>query len=55
MSAQILDGKALAAKMKENIRLEAAALRRQPGLAVILVIYIRHVIKVNRERRRSRL
>jgi len=25
------------------------------GLAVILVIYIRHVIKVNRERRRSRL
>ena len=37
MSALILDGKALAAKMKENIRLEAATLPRQPGLAVILV------------------
>ncbi len=52
MSAQILDGKALAAKMKENIRLEAAALRRQPGLAVILVgdngasqVYVRNKVK----------
>ena len=37
MAATILDGKALAAKMKENIRAEAAALSRRPGLAVILV------------------
>ena len=37
MSAKILDGKALAAKMKEEIRTEAAKLPRQPGLAVILV------------------
>lgn len=52
MSAQILDGKALAAKMKENIRLEAAALQRQPGLAVVLVgdngasqVYVRNKVK----------
>lgn len=37
MSAVIMDGKALAAKKKEEIREKAAQLRRQPGLAVILV------------------
>ena len=37
MSAVILDGKALAAKMKERVASESAALSRKPGLAVILV------------------
>ena len=37
MAAIILDGKALAAKMKERVRGSAAALPRKPGLAVILV------------------
>ncbi len=37
MPATILDGKKLAAKCKEQIRLEAAALPRKPGLAVIIV------------------
>ena len=37
MAATILDGKALAAKMKESIRGSAAVLPRRPGLAVILV------------------
>ena len=32
-----IDGKALAAKVKEQVRAEAAKLRRQAGLAVILV------------------
>ena len=52
MSAKILDGKALAAKMKEEIRTEAAKLPRQPGLAVILVgdngasqVYVRNKVK----------
>ena len=35
--AQILDGKALAKKIKEQVAVEAAALPRRPGLAVILV------------------
>ena len=35
--ATILDGKALAAKCKENVKEEAAALARTPGLAVIIV------------------
>lgn len=35
--AQILDGKALAKKIKEQVAAEAAALPRKPGLAVILV------------------
>ena len=35
--AQILDGKALAKKIKEQVAAEAAALPRRPGLAVILV------------------
>lgn len=37
MAATLIDGKALAAKMKENVRAEAEALPRKPGLAVILV------------------
>lgn len=37
MAATILDGKALAAKCKEEVRQEAAGLPRKPGLAVILV------------------
>ena len=37
MAATILDGKALAAKCKEEVRQEAAGLSRKPGLAVILV------------------
>ena len=52
MSAGILDGKALAAKMKEAIRAEAAQLPRRPGLAVILVgdngasqVYVRNKVK----------
>ncbi len=35
--ATIIDGKALAAKVKEQVRQEAASLPRRPGLAVILV------------------
>ena len=35
--AQILDGKALAKKIKEQVAADAAALPRRPGLAVILV------------------
>lgn len=49
MSAVIMDGKALAVKKKEEIREKASQLRRQPGLAVILVgdnpasqIYVRN-------------
>lgn len=37
MSAVILDGKAVAAKKKQEIREKCALLRRQPGMAVILV------------------
>lgn len=37
MAATRIDGKALAAKLKENVRGEAASLPRKPGLAVILV------------------
>ena len=37
MSAVLLDGKALSVRMRERLRQEAAALPRQPGLAVILV------------------
>ena len=35
--AVLIDGKALAAKVKERVREEAAKLSRKPGLAVILV------------------
>ncbi len=51
MSAVIMDGKALAAKVKERVRAESAALRRAPGLAVILVgenpasqVYVRNKV-----------
>ena len=37
MAAIILDGKALAAKCKEEVKKEAASLARTPGLAVIIV------------------
>lgn len=47
--ATIIDGKALAAKRKESIAAEVAALPRRPGLAVILVgddpasrVYVNH-------------
>ena len=52
MSAVIMDGKALAAEKKAEIRARARELRRQPGLAVILVgddpasaVYVRNKIK----------
>ena len=51
MSAQILDGKALAAKMKANLRTESENLSRRPGLAVVLVgdngasqVYVRNKV-----------
>lgn len=37
MAATLIDGKALAAKVKADVREEAASLRRKPGLAVIIV------------------
>lgn len=37
MSAVIMDGKALAKKVKEEVRAAAARMERRPGLAVILV------------------
>ena len=37
MAATIMDGKALAAKVKERVRQQAKSLPRRPGLAVILV------------------
>ncbi len=37
MAATIIDGKALAVRLKENVRAEAVALPRKPGLAVVLV------------------
>lgn len=49
MPARLIDGKALAASLREEIREQAAARRRPPGLAVILVgrdpaseVYVRH-------------
>ena len=40
MSAALLDGKALSARMRERLRQEAAALPRQPGLAVPFQTYL---------------
>ena len=37
MQAKIIDGKALAAKVKEEMRFKSAELKRRPGLAVIIV------------------
>ena len=52
MSAVIMDGKALAREKKEEIRAKVGELRRQPGLAVILVgdnpasaVYVRNKVK----------
>jgi len=52
MSAQILDGKAVATEIKQQIRTEVDLLSVQPGLAVILVggnpaseVYVNHKIR----------
>lgn len=52
MSAQILDGKVIAAEVTENVRLSTAKLARPPGLAVVLVgddpasaVYVRNKTK----------
>ena len=37
MSAVMMDGKALAAKVKEGVRNQVEAFRSRPGLAVVLV------------------
>ena len=37
MAATVIDGKALAAKCKARIKLQAEGLARRPGLAVIIV------------------
>lgn len=37
MAAVVMDGKALAAKLKERVRLRAEGMARKPGLAVVLV------------------
>src|ERR687894_2312374 len=37
MAAEIIDGKAIAAKVREEVKREVAALDRKPGLATILV------------------
>lgn len=37
MSAVVMDGKALAAKIKEEVRLRVERMERRPGLAVVLV------------------
>lgn len=37
MSAVVMDGKALAAKVKEQVRAQVEAMERKPGLAVVLV------------------
>ena len=37
MAAIVMDGKALAAKIKEEVRCKAELLSKKPGLAVILV------------------
>ena len=37
MSAVMMDGKALAAKIRQEIREKCAAMRRPPSLAVVLV------------------
>ena len=50
--AQIIDGKVLAASIREGIKAEAAILPRRPGLAVILAgedpasqLYVRNKVK----------
>jgi methylenetetrahydrofolate dehydrogenase (NADP+)/methenyltetrahydrofolate cyclohydrolase len=56
MSARIIDGKAVAAQVRERVRAEVADLDRKPGLATILVgedpashIYVRNKRKASAE------
>lgn len=56
MTAKILDGKAVAADIKQQIRLEVNQLPQQPGLVVILVgenpasqVYVKHKMKACEE------
>ena len=37
MAAIVMDGKALAAKIKEQVRLQVEQMERRPGMAMILV------------------
>ena len=37
MAAVVMDGKALAAKVKEEVRAQVERMERKPGLAVVLV------------------
>ena len=37
MAAVVMDGKALAAKLKEQVRLRVEKMERKPGMAVVLV------------------
>ena len=37
MSAVVMDGKALAAKIKEQVRLQVAGMEKKPGMAMVLV------------------
>jgi methylenetetrahydrofolate dehydrogenase (NADP+) / methenyltetrahydrofolate cyclohydrolase len=56
MSARIIDGKAVAAQVRERVRLEVAEMDDKPGLATILVgddpasrVYVRNKIKACEE------
>ena len=37
MAATVMDGKALAAKIKEQVRLRVEQMERKPGMAMVLV------------------
>ena len=37
MAAIVMDGKALAAKIKEQVRLQVERMERKPGMAMVLV------------------
>ena len=37
MAAVVMDGKALAAKIKEQVRLQVEQMGRKPGMAMVLV------------------
>lgn len=56
MSATIIDGKAIAAKLRHDVAAKVAAMPTKPGLAVILVggdpasqIYVRHKVRACEE------
>jgi methylenetetrahydrofolate dehydrogenase (NADP+) / methenyltetrahydrofolate cyclohydrolase len=56
MSARIIDGKAVAAQVRERVRLEVAEMDEKPGLATIIVgddpashVYVRNKIKACEE------